>query len=147
MPQTPGGIVQSNDLDKLIQAGRRRAELLRLVQEYREAKRRLGLIDFSDQISLAARIAAECPEVGELERDRFGVVLLDEYQDTSVAQADLLSQLFSGPDADHGRGHPVMAVGDPNQAIYGWRGASSSNIIRFDEAFPQRVGRTAPTTS
>ena len=65
-------------------------------------------------------------------RDEFRVVLLDEYQDTSVAQATMLARLFSGPDDDHGLGHPVMAVGDPNQAIYGWRGASVSNILNFE---------------
>jgi DNA helicase-2/ATP-dependent DNA helicase PcrA len=78
--------------------------------------------------------------VGELERARFKVVLLDEYQDTSVAQATMLARLFSGPDRDHGLGHPVMAVGDPNQAIYGWRGASVSNILNFADTFPAADG-------
>src|SRR5204862_7948028 len=96
--------------------------------------------DFSDQIALASRLAEEQPDVGELERSRFKVVLLDEYQDTSVAQARMLAGLFSGPDADRGRGHPVTAVGDPNQAIYGWRGASVSNILRFGEDFPGAAG-------
>jgi DNA helicase II / ATP-dependent DNA helicase PcrA len=117
-----------------------REELLGLVREYRALKQGLGLMEFSDQIELAARLAQECPEVGELERGRFKVVLLDEYQDTSVAQALMLSRLFSGPDEAHGRGHPVTAVGDPNQAIYGWRGASVSNIIRFGESFPPADG-------
>ncbi len=63
-------------------------------------------------------------------------MLLDEYQDTSVAQALMLSRLFSGPDDEHGLGHPVTAVGDPNQAIYGWRGASVSNILEFAADFP-----------
>ena len=52
----------------------------------------------------------------------------------------MLSRLFSGPDAEHGLGHPVMAVGDPNQAIYGWRGASVSNILNFAETFPAADG-------
>ena len=69
------------------------------------------------------------------------MVLLDEYQDTSVAQARMLSRLFSGPDAAGGRGHAVTAVGDPNQAIYGWRGASVSNILNFAETFPALDGR------
>ncbi|MDO5500251.1 MAG: ATP-dependent helicase, partial [Propionibacteriaceae bacterium] len=68
------------------------------------------------------------------------VVLLDEYQDTSAAQADLLQGLFSGPDTAHGRGHPVTAVGDPCQAIYGWRGAAASNILQFATDFPGRDG-------
>lgn len=114
----------------------RRAELLGLVESYRRLKAELGLMDFSDQIALGARLAEDYPEVGEDQRSRYAVVLLDEYQDTSVAQTRLLSALFSGPDAGHGRGHPVMAVGDPNQAIYGWRGAAASNIVSFPQAFP-----------
>lgn len=118
----------------------RRAELLELVAAYREAKQRHGVMDFSDQIALSARLASEQPDVATLEREKFRVVLLDEYQDTSVAQAVLLRRLFSGPDADHGRGHPVTAVGDPNQAIYGWRGASVSNIVHFGDDFPRADG-------
>ena len=130
--------------EKAILAIDRRAELLELVEGYRDLKRSLGLMDFSDQIALAARLAEQCPEVGELERSKFRIVLLDEYQDTSVAQALMLSRLFSGPDAGSGLGHPVTAVGDPNQAIYGWRGASVSNILEFGQDFPSTAGR--PTT-
>jgi DNA helicase-2/ATP-dependent DNA helicase PcrA len=122
--------------EKAISAIDRRAELLGLVAAYRRLKADLGLMDFSDQIALGARLASEQPEVGALERARFKVVLLDEYQDTSVAQAVMLSRLFSGPTVETGRGHAVTAVGDPNQAIYGWRGASVSNILNFAETFP-----------
>ena len=121
---------------KAINAIERRRELMDLVLGYRRLKRDLGLMDFSDQIELGARLAVDQPEVGVIERGRFKVVLLDEYQDTSVAQATMLSRLFSGPDAGHGLGHPVTAVGDPNQAIYGWRGASVSNILHFADTFP-----------
>ncbi|WP_239456512.1 ATP-dependent helicase [Nocardioides solisilvae] len=125
---------------KAVNAIDRRAELLALVEGYRRLKRELGLMDFGDQIALAARLVREHPEVGAAERGRFRVVLLDEYQDTSVAQATMLSRLFSGPAPETGLGHPVMAVGDPNQAIYGWRGASVSNILNFDETFPSDDG-------
>ena len=130
--------------EKAILAIDRRAELLDLVEAYRGLKDHLGLMDFSDQIALAARLAELCPEVGAIERGKFRIVLLDEYQDTSVAQALMLSRLFSGPDVETGLGHPVTAVGDPNQAIYGWRGASVSNILEFGQDFPSRDGR--PTT-
>lgn len=122
--------------EKAVSAIDRRAELLGLVASYRRLKADLGLMDFSDQIALGARLAAEQPEVGAIERSRFKVVMLDEYQDTSVAQATMLARLFSGPDPASGRGHPVTAVGDPNQAIYGWRGASVSNILNFADTFP-----------
>jgi DNA helicase-2/ATP-dependent DNA helicase PcrA len=76
-------------------------------------------------------------------RAAFRVVLLDEYQDTSAAQAIMLRGLFSGPTATDGRGHPVTAVGDPFQAIYGWRGAAASNIMTFADDFPRADGRPA----
>ncbi len=130
--------------EKAIFAIDRRAEVLQLVTGYRRLKRDLGLMDFSDQIELGARLAVEQPEVGASERAKFTVVLLDEYQDTSVAQATMLSRLFSGstigPGLAGGRGHAVTAVGDPNQAIYGWRGASVSNILNFDVTFPAADG-------
>ncbi len=125
-------------VEKAINAIDRRGELLGLVESYRRLKRDLGLMDFSDQIELGARLALEQPEVGELERGKFRIVLLDEYQDTSVAQAIMLSRLFGG-------GHPVTAVGDPQQAIYGWRGASVSNILNFADSFPAAGGAEVPT--
>ena len=121
--------------DDVAHAFGRRAEALGLVEEYRALKRRLGLMDFSDQIALAAELADRHPDVGAVERGKYRIVLLDEYQDTSVAQALMLRRLFSGPTPVEGLGHPVTAVGDPNQAIYGWRGASVSNILRFGEDF------------
>ena len=84
-----------------------------------------------------ARLAEECPEVGAALREQFAVVLLDEYQDTSVAQRRLLTGLFGG-------GHPVTAVGDPLQAIYGWRGASVANIDDFPVHFAPASGGRAP---
>ncbi len=134
------------DLEAALRAFDRRAELLDLVAEYRRLKRSLGLVEFSDQIALGARLALSRPEVGRAERRRFKVVLLDEYQDTSVAQARMLAGLFSGRTPSEGRGHPVTAVGDPHQAIYGWRGASVSNILRFGESFPDEDGSTAVPT-
>ena len=128
--------------EKAILAIDRRAELLGLVEAYRALKASLGLMDFSDQIALAARLAEQCPEVGVLERDKFKIVLLDEYQDTSVAQALMLSRLFSGPDDGSGLGHPVTAVGDPNQAIYGWRGRRCPTSWSSPRTSRPRDGRT-----
>ncbi len=128
------------EVDKVLSSFDRREELLGLVGAYRRLKAHLGLMDFSDQIALGARLASEQPEVGEAERAKYRIVLLDEYQDTSVAQAIMLSRLFSGDSAATGRGHAVTAVGDPNQAIYGWRGASVSNILGFGRDFPTAEG-------
>ena len=120
-----------------------RLELLELVETYRELKRRLGLVEFADQQAQAVELARSFPVVGATLRQRFRVVLLDEYQDTSSAQAILLRALFSGADTASGRGFPVTAVGDPNQAIYGWRGAAASNILGFPTHFPGATGEPA----
>ncbi|MFC8442914.1 UvrD-helicase domain-containing protein [Streptomyces griseoincarnatus] len=129
------------DLRKVPEAAAARRELAELVQRYRRAKRERDLFDFGDQIALSARLAG-LPEVGRVLRDEFRVVLLDEYQDTSVAQRVLLAGLFGG-----GTGHPVTAVGDPCQAIYGWRGASVANLDDFPEHFPHADGCPATRQS
>ena len=122
---------------KIIDCQRTREQLLPLVAAYAAAKAAREVIDYGDQVALAARIAARHPEVGAAERARYQVVLLDEYQDTSHAQLVLLRALFGG-------GHPVTAVGDPCQSIYGWRGASAGNLLRFAADFPPRGGGPAP---
>ncbi|MFG3504256.1 UvrD-helicase domain-containing protein [Streptomyces sp. NPDC047821] len=126
------------DLRKVPEAAAARRELTDLVIRYRAAKRERDLLDFGDQIALSAELALTRPEVSEILRGEFRVVLLDEYQDTSVAQRLLLSGLFGG-----GCGHPVTAVGDPCQAIYGWRGASVANLDDFPEHFPYADGTPA----
>ncbi len=105
-----------------------REALLPMVADYAAAKLARGAMDFGDQVALAAGIATGDPEVAEIERGRFGAVLLDEYQDTGEAQRVLLTAVFGG-------GHPVTAVGDPRQSIYGWRGASAGNLERFSRDF------------
>ncbi|MBB5956119.1 DNA helicase-2/ATP-dependent DNA helicase PcrA [Saccharothrix tamanrassetensis] len=118
-------------LKDIIGAQRLRVNLLPLLEAYQARKRREAAMDFADQMSLAARLASEHPEVVRGERERYGAVLLDEYQDTGHAQRVLLRSLF-------GRGEPmsVTSVGDPAQAIYGWRGASAANLPRFVHDFP-----------
>jgi DNA helicase-2/ATP-dependent DNA helicase PcrA len=101
--------------------------LLDLAGEFAEAKARNGFVEYSDQVMLALQVLRRVPRVGEELRERYRVVLLDEYQDTSVVQTWLLSELFAGL--------PVMAVGDPHQSIYGWRGASAANLEQFADSF------------
>jgi DNA helicase II / ATP-dependent DNA helicase PcrA len=122
---------------KIIEAQRAREQLLPLVSRYTAAKAAREVLDHADQVALAARIAERHLEVGAAERGRYQVVLLDEYQDTSHAQLVLLRALFGG-------GHPVTAVGDPCQSIYGWRGASAGNLRRFATDFPDRSAAEAP---
>ncbi|MDR5698936.1 ATP-dependent DNA helicase [Agromyces aerolatus] len=101
--------------------------LLELADAYASAKRDRGYVEFSDQVALALTICRQHPEVVAGYRERYRSVLLDEYQDTSVVQTRLLAALFTGT--------PVMAVGDPDQSIYGWRGASAANLARFGDDF------------
>ncbi|MEU7342668.1 UvrD-helicase domain-containing protein [Streptomyces bacillaris] len=131
------------DLRKLPETAEARRSLLTLTERYRAAKRSRDLIDFGDQIALSAELALTRPEVGAILRDEFRVVLLDEYQDTSVAQRLLLSGLFGSGSGAGATGHAVTAVGDPCQAIYGWRGASVANLDDFPEHFPYADGTPA----
>jgi DNA helicase-2/ATP-dependent DNA helicase PcrA len=109
--------------------------LLDLVEAYTVEKQRRGLLEFSDQVSGALDIIESAPDVVAELREQYPVVLLDEYQDTSVLQTRLLAGMF--------RGLAVMAVGDPNQSIYGWRGASSDNMHAFTREFAaQGTART-----
>ncbi|WP_055527081.1 ATP-dependent DNA helicase [Streptomyces graminilatus] len=136
-----GARLTNPDLRKVPETATARRELAGLVTRYRAAKRERDLLDFGDQIALSAELA-HVPEVGRVMREEFRVVLLDEYQDTSVAQRVLLAGLFGA-----GTGHPVTAVGDPCQAIYGWRGASVANLDDFPEHFAHADGGSAARQS
>ncbi|WP_330313610.1 ATP-dependent helicase [Streptomyces sp. NBC_00523] len=136
--------LSNEELRRIPATAEARRELLSLTRRYREAKRSRDLLDFGDQIALSAELALTRPEVGTILRDEYRVVLLDEYQDTSVAQRLLLSALFgSGPGTGEPTGHAVTAVGDPCQAIYGWRGASVANLDDFPSHFPHADGTPA----
>ena len=138
-PRQRGGPAKA--LTDILDVQEQRVDLLPLVDRLAEAMRRGGMLDFGAQMSLAARLAEEHPEVGAAERQRFRIVLLDEYQDTGHAQRVLLSALFGGA-VD--RRLAVTAVGDPMQSIYGWRGASAANLPRFATDFPRAPGKPAP---
>ena len=109
----------------------RRAELAAALVGFEEAKRRLGVCDYGDLIRLAVDLVRDHPVVADRIRVRYRCVLLDEYQDTNPAQRELFASLF-------GRDVPVTAVGDLDQTIYEWRGASPANF----ESFPGRFRRT-----
>lgn len=119
---------------------RTRASVADMVGRYSEAKRARGALDFGDLVALAARVASEIPVAAQTERQRYKVVLLDEFQDTSHAQLVLFSRLF-------GDGHAVTAVGDPNQSIYGFRGASAGQLFHFVREFPILVSSEGTVTA
>ncbi|QKE84024.1 UvrD-helicase domain-containing protein [Arthrobacter sp. NEB 688] len=126
-----GSRKRTNPMRDTVEVLRARAAVVPLVEAYHALKRSRDAMDFADQVALAARLALTVPEVGAAERQRFRAVLLDEFQDTSEAQLQLLRALFV---AD-GEPVPVTAVGDPHQSIYGWRGASSTTLDRFRSDF------------
>ena len=115
-----------------------RAELAALITSYEDLKRELGVLDYADLILLTHRLVDEHPEVAGRIRARYSVALLDEYQDTDPAQRELLRTVF-------GDGFPVTAVGDADQTIYEWRGASLQNFADFPEHFPRDDGSPAET--
>ena len=121
----PGRFTQ--DLARVVGKVRSLVALADLIAEFDARKRASSLLDFSDQVDIAVTLA-RMPAVQEIERSRYVAVLLDEFQDTSPPQLDLFAHLFGGT-------HPVMAVGDPNQAIYGFRGASADALRQYVERF------------
>ncbi|KIP53773.1 ATP-dependent DNA helicase [Leucobacter komagatae] len=133
-PEKPSGKVYAKVRDA-VKAIEETPLITRLARAYGEEKQRRGLIDFSDQLSLATQALDAAPEALGVLRGRYQAILLDEVQDTSVGQTRLLAKLFGGM--------PVMAVGDPHQSIYAWRGASAEGLRSFHADF--RGGDAAAT--
>src|SRR5215208_2817392 len=117
--------------DWMLQAARERIELARLAERYAAEKRRRGRLDFGDQVAKAVELVEGHPELLEELRTRFQHVLLDEYQDTNVAQRRLMQRICPP-------GASIMAVGDARQAIYAFRGATMYNLLSFADHFPAR---------
>jgi DNA helicase-2/ATP-dependent DNA helicase PcrA len=114
-----------------------RLEMAEVLERYAAIKRRYNAVDYSDLISLAHEVVRD-PSIAGRIRNRYRVVLLDEYQDTNPAQRELLIRIF-------GDGFPVTAVGDPDQTIYEWRGASLWNFSGFPHHFPTTEGTPTQT--
>lgn len=104
-------------------------KVLDLYQDYQARLQTLNAADFGDLLLLCLKLFQENPEVLKQYQRRFRYVLVDEYQDTNVAQYLWLRLL--------GQEHRnVCCVGDDDQSIYSWRGAEVGNILRFEEDFP-----------
>lgn len=119
-----------------------RADLLKGLSVYQAEKRRLKVTDYSDLVVLAHRLVTQYSDIASEIRGRYQAVMLDEYQDTNPAQREFLRVLFPA-------GFAVTAVGDVDQTIYEWRGASPHNFEHFPEQFPALDGtpaRTLPLT-
>jgi uncharacterized protein (TIGR00375 family) len=115
----------STELSERKRGGERTAELDR----YDAALRQRGLVDLDDLMTLPVRLLEADPELAASYRDRWPIVCVDEYQDVDELQYRLLRAL-SRPDGD------ICAIGDPDQAIYGFRGADVGFFLRFQTDFP-----------
>jgi DNA helicase II / ATP-dependent DNA helicase PcrA len=118
----------AHTLDERAAAGRA-LEVARVYGAYQDALDALGDADFGDLIRLAVRLLHEQPNVLAELRARYTHILVDEFQDINRAMGVLL-RVLAGPDG------PLWAVGDADQAIYRFRGASPANLARFTETYP-----------
>jgi len=135
----------TNPVKEFIAEINQRLAILPIVEAFDNRRKEQGLLTFNDHMSMAAQLVAQSKtkhndDIGQLERGKYKVVLLDEYQDTSFNQINFLSNLF-------GNNHPVTAVGDPNQAIYGWRSASSETLDTFSQSFNSTATRYSLLTT
>jgi len=132
----PSDLLQPAPADD--EVAQQRAEMAAALAVYSQRKRDLGVVDYADMISQCHRLLDQHPAIAERIRLRYRAVLLDEYQDTNPAQRELLRRIF-------GSGFPVTAVGDVDQTIYQWRGASLENFSRFPEYFANADGTPSAT--
>jgi len=112
------------------ETARKHLEIARVFAAYQALLRAEGLIDFEDQVTLAVDLFRRRPAVLEELRRRYKYILVDEFQDTNFVQFELLKMLA----AEH---RNLTVVGDDDQSIFRFRGASLSNILSFEEVYPE----------
>jgi len=109
-------------------------------RHYEAALRTANAVDFDDLLMLSVRVLRESEEARREVQERWKYLMIDEYQDTNHAQFVLASLICTGENGhdagDRARGPNICVVGDPDQSIYGWRGADISNILEFEERYP-----------
>ena len=104
-------------------------DILKVALRYRLRKKELNVMDFDDILLNWRTILTDFPEIQGEYAERFRHILVDEYQDTNIIQAEILDLLAA-------RHRNLMVVGDDSQSIYSFRGANFSNILRFPERYP-----------
>ncbi|MFL5723334.1 MAG: ATP-dependent helicase [Chloroflexota bacterium] len=117
-----------DDADAVDEEARRQAELARAYATYQRLMAAAGCIDFGDQVALALQLVRTSPAARREIAGRFRYILVDEFQDTNRAQAELVAVLGE----DH---RNVTVVGDDDQAIYAFRGAAVDNILAFQDRY------------
>jgi len=136
-------------------SGFREEKLALIYRAYDKALRNANAVDFDDLLLLTARILNECPGARQEVNSRWQYLMIDEYQDTNLVQFKLSTTLIgtpanveedlgipvdpSAPSAEQTASAPqpnICVVGDPDQSIYGWRGADIANILEFEQVYP-----------
>lgn len=107
----------------------------RIMQRYEERLQAYQAVDFDDLIGLPLKLLQHHPQAQQKWQTQFAHILVDEYQDTNAVQYELLKQLVSHPDTRQAA--CFTCVGDDDQSIYGWRGATIENLKRLPQEFPQ----------
>ena len=110
--------------------------LAKIYAGYQKRLRAANAVDFDDLLVLTAKMLRESGAVREECRRRWQYLLIDEYQDTNHAQF-VIASMLAGNGPEGGDGPNVCVVGDPDQAIYSWRGADITNILEFEERYPK----------
>lgn len=119
-------------------ANKKLLSLANIMEAYADHLKQNGLFDYDDMIHYAIDLLKNDDEKRFNAQERFQYILLDEFQDTNDAQAQLVALLTDNP-ANEGRPN-IMAVGDDDQAIYGFQGANTSNFFDFDEKYhPEHI--------
>ena len=108
--------------------------IAKIYTAYQKGLKKAGAVDFDDLLVLTAKLLRQHAEVRRECQDRWQWMMIDEYQDTNRAQFEIAS-LLAGTPEERGAAPNIFVVGDPDQAIYGWRGADISNILDFEERF------------
>lgn len=108
--------------------------IARIYTAYQKGLKKAGAVDFDDLLLLTARLLRNHADVRRECQQRWRWMLIDEYQDTNRAQFEIAT-LLAGTPEERGAPPNIFVVGDPDQAIYGWRGADISNILDFEERF------------
>lgn len=102
----------------------------RVYQRYQQLLSQSGAVDFDDLLMKTVQVFNDHPEILSRYQLRYGHVLVDEFQDTNIAQYELIKQLA-------GKYHNICVVGDPDQSIYSWRFADLRNILSFERDYPE----------
>ncbi len=105
-------------------------ELVRIYTKYTELCRAENFIDYDDQIFLAIQLLEQRPNIRKVLQERYHTIFIDEFQDTNPMQSHLIDLVVNNQ-------QNLIVVGDDDQAIYGWRGATLSNILSFKERYPK----------